>query len=112
MSKSIDHPEPPFPKQCTGAPPGLEKGMSPRPEYSAPKYKAAGKLTGLVALITGGDSGIGRSVAVLFAREGAEIAFTHLAEEKVDMEETVQAIKEEGKHAIAMVNAKALRGPY
>ncbi len=76
--------------------------MSPRPEFEAPAYKAAGKLKGLVALITGGDSGIGRSVALLFAREGAEVAISYLGEEKADAEETVHAIKEEGKRALAM----------
>jgi NAD(P)-dependent dehydrogenase (short-subunit alcohol dehydrogenase family) len=76
--------------------------MSPRPEYKAPAYKPAGKLEGLVALVTGGDSGIGRSVAVLFAREDADVAFTYLPEEKDDAEETVEAIKEEGKEALAI----------
>jgi len=102
MAKTTNYPKPPFSDQDTGPPPGLEKDMSPRPDYKAPAYKAAGKLEGLVALVTGGDSGIGRSVAVLFAREGADVAFTHLAEERDDAEETLQAIKEEGKQALAL----------
>jgi NAD(P)-dependent dehydrogenase (short-subunit alcohol dehydrogenase family) len=103
MSKIAKHPKPPFPPQNTGPPPGLEKQMSPRPQFAAPSYRAAGKLAGLVALVTGGDSGIGRSVGVLFAREGAEVAFTYLSEERDDAEETKQAIKEEGKRAVALV---------
>src|SRR5262245_24468199 len=102
MSRVKEHPEPPFPPQKTGKPPGLEKGMSPRPEYKASEYKAAGKLEGLVAIITGGDSGIGRSVAVLFAREGADVAFTHLPEEKADADETRQAIEAESKTALVL----------
>lgn len=61
--------------------------MAPRPRYLAPKYRAAGKLEGDVALISGGDSGIGRSVAVLFAREGADVAIIHLGEEQRDADE-------------------------
>jgi NAD(P)-dependent dehydrogenase (short-subunit alcohol dehydrogenase family) len=102
MATAPTYAKPPFPPQDTGPPPGVEHDMSPRPEYKAPAYQAAGKLKGLTALITGGDSGIGRSVAVLFAREGAEVAFTYLAEEKDDADETVQAIKEEGKQALAL----------
>jgi NAD(P)-dependent dehydrogenase (short-subunit alcohol dehydrogenase family) len=103
MTKSTkEHPRPPFPKQKTGAPPGLEERMSPRPKYEAPEYRAAGKLDGLVALITGGDSGIGRSVAVLYAREGAEIAFTYLPEELADAEETAAACQEAGKEALPL----------
>jgi NAD(P)-dependent dehydrogenase (short-subunit alcohol dehydrogenase family) len=102
MPAAKQYPQPPYPDQPTGPPPGLEENMSPRPEFKAPAYKSAGKLTGLVALITGGDSGIGRSVAVLFAREGADVAFTYLPDEKNDAEETVHAIKEEGKQALAL----------
>lgn len=102
MNKTTNYPQPPFPSQETGPSPGLEREMSPRPEFKARSYKPACKLDGLVSLITGGDSGIGRSVAVLFAREGAEVAFTYLAAEKDDAEETVQAVKEEGKQAIAI----------
>lgn len=60
--------------------PGSEKAMSPPPEFDSPRYKAAGKLTGTIALVTGGDSGIGRAVATLFAREGADIAIVYLDE--------------------------------
>jgi NAD(P)-dependent dehydrogenase (short-subunit alcohol dehydrogenase family) len=102
MNKTTDYPKPPFPPQATGAPPGLEQNMSPRPQYEAPRYRAAGKLKGLVALVTGGDSGIGRSVATLFGREGAEVAFTYLPEEAADAEETAYAIEEPGKKPLAM----------
>jgi NAD(P)-dependent dehydrogenase (short-subunit alcohol dehydrogenase family) len=76
--------------------------MSPRPQYQAPQYRAAGKLKDLVALITGGDSGIGRSVATLFAREGANVAFTYLPEEDIDAGETIRAIESEGRRALAL----------
>jgi NAD(P)-dependent dehydrogenase (short-subunit alcohol dehydrogenase family) len=102
MSQSTHQPSPPFPSQPIGPPPGREARMSPRPRFRAPEYRAAGKLAGLVSLITGGDSGIGRSVAVLFAREGADVAFTCLPQEKDDAEQTLQAMKEEGKRGLAL----------
>jgi NAD(P)-dependent dehydrogenase (short-subunit alcohol dehydrogenase family) len=74
--------------------------MKPRPRYLAPLYKGSGKLEDKVALITGGDSGIGRAVAVLYAREGADIAIVHLEEEQQDAEETRQAIEKEGRRAV------------
>ena len=82
--------------------PGIEAKLKPRPRYAAPLYSGAGKLKEKVALVTGGDSGIGRAVAVLFAREGADVAFTFLKEEKVDAEETKRAIEAEGQRAFAM----------
>jgi NAD(P)-dependent dehydrogenase (short-subunit alcohol dehydrogenase family) len=82
--------------------PGAEAKLRPRPRYEAPLYRGAGKLTNKVALITGGDSGIGRAVAVLFAREGADIAFTHLPEEKRDAAETQKAIEAEGQSALVI----------
>jgi len=80
--------------------PGLESKVTPRPRYEAPHYKGADKLKGKVALITGGDSGIGRAVAVLFAREGADVAITYLPEEESDAKETKAAIEGEGRRAL------------
>jgi NAD(P)-dependent dehydrogenase (short-subunit alcohol dehydrogenase family) len=79
--------------------PGLESKLKPRPRYQAPYYKGAEKLKQKVALITGGDSGIGRAVAVLFAREGADVAITYLPEEQSDADETRGAVAAEGRDA-------------
>ncbi len=82
--------------------PGIESKLRPRPRYEAPHYKGSGKLNKKVALVTGGDSGIGRAVAVLFAREGADVAITHLPEEAEDARETVSAVEREGRAAFAI----------
>lgn len=92
-------PRPPFPEQHQPKP-GIESELSPRPAFQAPLYKGSGKLDGKVALITGGDSGIGRAVAVLFAREGADVAIVHLPEEQTDAEETRRAVEQEGRTAL------------
>jgi NAD(P)-dependent dehydrogenase (short-subunit alcohol dehydrogenase family) len=94
-------PKNPLPKQKQKRP-GIEKKVRPRPQYKAPKYKGSGKLKNRAAIITGGDSGIGRAVAVLFAREGADVAIVHLPAEKVDARETIAAVEAEGRTCIAI----------
>lgn len=93
-----EYPVPPFPKQHYKKP-GREAALDPAPMYDAPFYKGSGKLQDCVAIITGGDSGIGRSVAVLFAREGADIVICHL-EENEDAGETKRLVEAEGRRAI------------
>jgi len=88
-----------FPPQ-TQLKPGLESQMNPRPEYMAKDYRGSDKLKDKVAIITGGDSGIGRSVAVLYAREGADVAIIYLPVEQSDAEETKLAIESEGRRAL------------
>jgi NAD(P)-dependent dehydrogenase (short-subunit alcohol dehydrogenase family) len=93
-----EYPAPPFPKQHLEKP-GLEADLELKPLWDAPFYKGSGKLEGKVALITGADSGIGRAVAVLFAREGADVAIAYLDEDK-DAEVTKRAVEKEGRRAI------------
>jgi NAD(P)-dependent dehydrogenase (short-subunit alcohol dehydrogenase family) len=92
------YPEPPLPGQHL-AKPGAEADLEVAPMYDAPHYKGSEKLQGKVALITGGDSGIGRSVAVLFAREGADIAVAYLSEHR-DAEATKHAVEKEGRRCV------------
>lgn len=88
-----------IPPQTQKTQPGRETRMTPRPEFEAPEYRPSGKLAGKVALITGGDSGIGRAVAFLFAREGADIAIVYLNEHD-DARETQKQVKAEGRRCI------------
>jgi NAD(P)-dependent dehydrogenase (short-subunit alcohol dehydrogenase family) len=101
------YPEPPFPRQHQSKP-GREAALHPAPMYDAPYYKGSQKLEDKVALITGGDSGIGRAVAVLFAREGADVAILHLAE-SADAEETRRAVEAEGRRCIVIAGDVADR---
>jgi NAD(P)-dependent dehydrogenase (short-subunit alcohol dehydrogenase family) len=91
-----DEPNLPFPKQHQESP-GLESALDPKPRFEARRYKPAGKLEQKVALITGGDSGIGRAVAVMYAREGADVAIAYLPEEQTDAEETQRHVQAAGR---------------
>lgn len=94
-------PKPPFPEQHQQAP-GLETLMDPRPDHGEETYRGQGKLEGRVALITGADSGIGKAVAIAFAREGADVAFSHLPEEEVDAADTCRWVEKAGRRVLAM----------
>jgi short subunit dehydrogenase len=96
MSAS-QYPKPPFPAQ-TQAMPGATNKMDPRPDHGETSYKGSGKLQGKVAIITGGDTGIGRAVAIAFAREGADLLISYLDEEE-DAQE-VKALVEQGSGSI------------
>ncbi len=93
-----EHPTPPMPAQ-TLEKPGLERDLELKPQFMAPDYKGSGKLEGMATIITGGDSGIGRAVAVLFAREGADVAIVYLNEHE-DAKETCRHVESEGKRCI------------
>jgi NAD(P)-dependent dehydrogenase (short-subunit alcohol dehydrogenase family) len=101
------YPEPPFPKQHLPKP-GHESVLDPPPYYDAPFYRGSGKLQGKVAIVTGGDSGIGRAVAVLFAREGADVAVVYLSE-KEDARVTAEAVEREGRRCLLIAGDVAKR---
>src|SRR5664279_5614926 len=92
------YPEPPLAKNHLTKP-GVEEKLSLKPMYDAPYYKGSGKLQDMVAIITGGDSGIGRAVAVFFAREGADVSLIYLNEHN-DAKETKQMVEKEGKQCL------------
>ncbi len=91
----------PFPEQPQN-PPGLESEMTPKPDYGEQTYKGFGRLEGKAAIITGGDSGIGRAVALAFAREGADVLISYLPEEESDAQETVRVVQEAGRKAVTV----------
>jgi NAD(P)-dependent dehydrogenase (short-subunit alcohol dehydrogenase family) len=95
------YPQPEYPEQDQrDQHPGLEGEMRPEPDYGYDTYQGLGRLKGKTAVITGGDSGIGRAVALAFAREGADVLISYLSEEEPDAQETAQVVEEAGKKAI------------
>ncbi len=95
------YPKPPFPKQEQPWP-GLASKMQPRPDHGETSYVGSGRLAGRKALLTGGDSGIGRAAAIAYAREGADVAINYLPAEEPDAREVVQLIREAGRNAVAI----------
>ena len=95
------YPKPPFPAQKQD-PPGTIHKTQPRPDHGETSYVGSGRLAGRKALITGGDSGIGRSAAIAFAREGADVAIGDLPVEEEDAREVIALIRAEGRKAIAL----------
>jgi NAD(P)-dependent dehydrogenase (short-subunit alcohol dehydrogenase family) len=82
--------------------PGRESDMDPRPDYGEQSYQGSGRLEGRRALITGGDSGIGRAVAIAFAREGADVAIAHLPDEQADADETARVVEASGRRIVSI----------
>ncbi|HEY1075559.1 MAG TPA: SDR family oxidoreductase [Fontimonas sp.] len=95
------YPRPPFDEQSQAAP-GLDREMNPRPDCGEESYVGSGKLKGRRALVTGGDSGIGKAVAIAFAREGASVVFSHLPEEAADAEVSLKLLRAAGVKALAI----------
>jgi len=95
------YPKPPYPVQRQPWP-GLASKMTPRPDHGETSYKGSGKLAGKKALITGGDSGIGRAAAIAYAREGADVAINYLPAEESDAREVIALIRAEGRRAVAI----------
>ena len=95
------YPQPPFPEQPQSVP-GIAGRMDPKPDHGENSYVGAGKLKNRKALVTGGDSGIGRAAAIAYAREGADVAIAYLPSEEKDAQEVIALIEAEGRKAVAL----------
>ena len=93
-------PKPPFKKETNQPVPGEEAEMRTKPDCGETSYQGSGRLAGAAALITGGDSGIGRAVAIAFAREGADLLISYLAEEETDARETASYVEQAGRRCV------------
>ena len=96
---SSKYPSPPFPEQPQAQVPGRTRPMDPKPDHGETSYEGSGRLAGKTALITGGDSGIGRAVAIAFAREGADVLISYLDEDE-DARDTARVVEEAGRKAV------------
>ena len=97
---TVDQSRPPFPAQHQEHP-GHETAMQPEPDYGLASYRGTGRLTGRKAMVTGGDSGIGRAIALAFAREGADVLIAYLSEED-DAHQTARIVEAAGRKAITV----------
>ena len=101
VDPTTKYPKPPFPKQEQPWP-GLAAKMEPRPDHGETSYKGSGRLAGRKALVTGGDSGIGRAAVIAFAREGADVAINYLPAEEEDAREVIEIIRKAGRKGVAL----------
>src|SRR5690349_24443876 len=99
ISPTTKYPKPPYPAQSQPWP-GLAGQMSPRPDHGEDSYKGSGRLSGRKALITGGDSGIGRAAAIAYAREGADVAISYFPTEEPDAQDVAALITAEGRKVV------------
>jgi NAD(P)-dependent dehydrogenase (short-subunit alcohol dehydrogenase family) len=101
IDPTTKYPKPPYPGQSQPWP-GLASKMNPRPDHGETSYKGSGRLMGRKALITGGDSGMGRAAAIAYAREGADVVISYYPTEEPDAKEVIELIKAEGRKGIPM----------
>ena len=110
VDPKLQGPKPEFPQEKINAP-GSDAEMTPRADHGEASYRGLDRLTGKVALITGGDSGIGRAVAIAFAREGADVAISYLPEEQLDADETQRWIEQAGRKPLPIPRGYFRRKP-